>query len=245
MGMRDLWALMAMSLGAFVAGTVAQEFYRGARARNRIHGESYPVAAIRLVGRNRRRYGGYIVHVGILVMFVAFAGMAFKVDQEANLLPGESIEVHSPYGHTYTLTHLGISQFEHLNRLVSQATVQVERDGEQLGIMTSEKRQHVNSLGEAEFQPSTEVGIRSGVREDLYIVFAGSVGGTEEAVYRFTVNPLVLWVWLGGMILIGGGIITMWPGGYGGPRERRPEQAGYQAELVGGERTAAPAGQET
>ncbi len=244
LGMRDPWALMAMSLGAFVAGTVTQEFYRGARARHRIHGEGYLLAAVRLVGRNRRRYGGYIVHVGILVMFVAFAGMAFKVDQEANLLPGESIEVRSPYGHTYQMTHLGISQFEHLNRLVSQATVQVERDGKPLGIMTSEKRQHVNSLGEAEFQPSTEVGIRSDLREDLYIVYAGSVGGTEEAVYRFTVNPLVLWVWLGGVILIAGGIITMWPGGYGGPRERRPVQEGYQAELAGsgGEREASVAG---
>lgn len=233
MGVRGFYPLMAMALAGFVAGTVTQEFYRGSRARHRIHGESYPMAAMRLVGRNRRRYGGYIVHVGILLLFVAFAGYAFRVDQEATLLPGESAELASPFGHTYTLTHLGVSQYEYLNRFVSQATVAVEKDGVPIGRMSSEKRQHINSLREFEFQPSTEVGIRSTLQEDLYIVYAGSVEGTEEAVYRFTINPLVLWVWIGGVVLIIGGIITMWPGGYGPTRERRPVQAGYEAELVG------------
>jgi cytochrome c-type biogenesis protein CcmF len=81
------------------------------------------------------------------------------------------------------------------------------------------------------------VGIRSGFQEDLYIVYAGSVEGTEEAVYRFTINPLVLWVWIGGVVLVVGGLITMWPGGVvGGTPKRR--QAGYEVELagVGGDR---------
>ncbi len=232
LGMRDFYPLMAIGLAGFVAGTVVQEFYRGSRARHRIHGESYPVAVLRLIGRNRRRYGGYIVHVGILLLFVAFAGYAFRVDQEATLLPGESVDVTSPFGHTYTLTHLGVSQYEYLNRFVSQATVEVEKDGVPIGRLSSEKRQHLNSLREFEFQPSTEVGIRYTWQEDLYIVYAGSVEGTEEAVYRFTINPLVVWVWIGGLVLIIGGIITMWPGGYGPARERRPVQVGYEAELV-------------
>ncbi|HET9294312.1 MAG TPA: heme lyase CcmF/NrfE family subunit [Gemmatimonadales bacterium] len=231
-GMRDGYAMMAIALGAFVLGTVVQEFYRGMRARYRMHGESPLVAFSRLIGRNRRRYGGYIVHVGILTMFVAFAGMAFKVDQEATLKPGESAEVRSPYGHTYKLTHMGVSQYKALNRFVSAASVQVERDGRSLGIMKSEKRQHVDSFGRPTFEPSTEVGIRSDLREDLYIVYAGSVDGTEEAVYRFTVNPLVWWVWFAGVVLILGGLLTMWPGG-GGVAETRRSQAGYEAVLVG------------
>ena len=246
LGVRNFYALMAFGLGGFVAGTVTQEFYRGSRARHRIHGESYPVALLRLVGRNRRRYGGYIVHVGILLMFVAFAGMAFKVDQEATLLPGESVEVASPFGHTFRFTHLGVSQYEYLNRFVSEATVEVERDGVPAGRMSSEKRQHINSLRQFEFQPSTEVAIRSSLQEDVYIVYAGSVEGTEEAVYRFTLNPLVLWVWIGGVVLIVGGLITMWPGGYGPRRDRRPTQVGYEAALTaqggGGQQTAAAAG---
>ena len=72
-------------------------------------------------------------------------------------------------------------------------------DGEPAGLITSEKRQHVDSFKRPTFEPSTEVGIRSGLREDLYLVFAGAVDGTEEAVYRFNINPLVWWVWFGGL----------------------------------------------
>ena len=232
-GMRDLYALMALALAGFVAGTIVQEFYRGTRARTRMHAEAVPLAFARLIGRNRRRYGGYLVHVGMLIYFVAFAGMAFKREQEATLKPGQSIEMRSPFGHTYTFTHLGVSQFEALNRIVSAATVQVTKDGKPAGLITSEKRQHVDSFKRPTFEPSTEVGIRSGLQEDVYVVFAGAVNGTEEAVYRFNLNPLVWWVWFGGLVLVFGGLVTMWPGG--GPVVRTPRgtPAEYGAALAG------------
>ncbi|MBP2648298.1 MAG: cytochrome c assembly protein, partial [Gemmatimonadetes bacterium] len=237
LGVRELAPLMTWGLAGFVTGTIAQEFWRGTRARVRMHAESAPVALGRLIARNRRRYGGYIVHLGMLVYFVAFAGMAFKVQREATLKPGESIELKSPFGHTYTFTHVGISQFKELNRYVSAATVEVAVDGKPDGRIVSEKRQHftVNELGteEASFEPSTEVGIRSGLREDIYIVFAGAVNGTEEAVYRFNINPLVWWVWAAGFILTFGGLITMWPGGGTPAASRRSApQAGYGVELA-------------
>jgi cytochrome c-type biogenesis protein CcmF len=233
-GMRDPYPLMALGLAGFVAGTVVQEFYRGVRARRRMHGESLPVAFLRLIARNRRRYGGYIVHVGILIYFAAFAGMAFKVQQEVTLKPGESVDIRSPFGHQYHFTHVGISQYEQLNRVVSAATVEVIKDGKAAGLLTSEKRQHVDSFRRPTFEPSTEVGIRSDLQEDLYLVFAGSVEGTEQAVYRFNINPLVWWVWFGGFVLAFGGIVTMWPGG--GPTvmvRRQSAQAGYSVQLVG------------
>jgi cytochrome c-type biogenesis protein CcmF len=232
-GVRDFYAAVALALAGFVAGTIVQEFYRGVRARRRMHGESIPLAFARLIGRNRRRYGGYIVHVAVLIYFVAFAGMAFKREQEATLKPGDSVELSSPFGHTYRFTHIGISQYEALNRIVSAATVEVTRDGRSLGLMTSEKRQHVDSFKRPTFEPSTEVGIRSGLQEDVYIVFAGAVNGTEEAVYRFNINPLVWWVWAGCFVLTLGGILTMWPGG--GPTSSAPRrvQAGYEVTLVG------------
>ena len=232
-GVRDFYATVALALAGFVAGTIVQEFYRGVRARRRMHGESVPVAFARLIGRNRRRYGGYIVHVGVLIYFVAFAGMAFKREQEATLKPGDSVEMSSPFGHRYRFTHMGISQYEALNRIVSAATVEVTRDGRSLGLMTSEKRQHVDSFRRPTFEPSTEVGIRSNLQEDVYIVYAGAVNGTEEAVYRFNLNPLVWWVWFGGLVLALGGILTMWPGG--GPTSPAPRraQAGYEVTLVG------------
>jgi cytochrome c-type biogenesis protein CcmF len=232
LGLQDFYAVIAISLAGFVAGTIVQEFYRGVRARGRMHGEAAPAALVRLVARNRRRYGGYIVHAGILIYFVAFAGMAFKREREATLKPGESVELESPFGHTYRFTHMGISQYEALNRMVSAATVQVARDGRSVGLMTSEKRQHVDSFQRPTFEPSTEVAIRSGVQEDLYIVFAGAVNGTEEAVYRFNINPLVWWVWFGGLVLVTGGIITMWPGGGTMIPGTRRAQPGYEVALV-------------
>ncbi len=234
LGIRNGWALTAWALCGFVVGTVTQEFWRGIRARRRMHGESVPAALAHLVSRNRRRYGGYIVHVGIITYIVAFAGLAFKVTKEVTLSPGQTAEVRSPYGHTYRLTHLGVSQYSQLNRFVSAASLEVRRDGVSIGRMTSEKRQHLDSFGKNTFEPSTEVAIRSDLREDLYVVFAGSVNGTDQATYAITINPLVMWVWLGAGILIAGGLITMWPGGTViSPRRRSETEAGYEAPLVG------------
>jgi len=232
-GMRDVYALMAIALGAFVAATIVQEFTRGTGARHRQYGETYLLAFARLVARNRRRYGGYIVHTGIVILFVAFAGMTFKTETEATLRPGESASLRSPYGHTYTFTHLGISQYDALNRQITAATLEVRRNGKPIGFLTPEKRQHVDGLGRPTFQPSTEPAIRSLLREDLYVVLGGTVDGTEQAVFRFTINPLVWWVWYGGMIVALGGLIVMWPGG--SPAARRA-QAGYAVRLVGEDR---------
>ena len=229
-GMRDPWALLAISFGAFVTATVVQEFWRGVRARHRQYGEAWPLALGRLVARNRRRYGGYVVHIGIVMLFVAFSGMAFKTETEATLRPGESVTLKSPYGWTYTFTHLGVSQYDALNRQVTAATVEVRRDGRKIGMLSPEKRQHVDALGRSTFEPSTEPSIISMLREDLYGVLGGVVNGTEQAVFRFTINPLVWWVWYGGLIVALGGLVVMWPGG-GAPTVKRA-QAGYVVRLV-------------
>jgi len=99
-------------------------------------------------------------------------------------------------------------------------------------MLNPEKRQHVDSFGRPTFQPSTEPSIMSLLREDLYGVLGGVVNGTEEAVFRFTINPLVWWVWYGGMIVALGGLVVMWPGGGGSPAAKR-SQAGYAVRLVG------------
>ena len=232
-GMRDLGALMAFSIGSFVLATIIQEFARGARARHRQYGEPIPVALFQLLSRNRRRYGGYIVHVAIVLLFFAFAGMTFKTETEATLRPGETATLKGPDGHVYSFTHLGISQYNTLNRYVTAALLDVKRDGKEIGRLRTEKRQHVDALGNKTFEPSTEVGIMSGLRVDLYVVLAGLVNGSEQAVFRFTINPLVWWVWFGGFVLVIGGLIVLWPGGPPpgtGPRLPR-EQAGYAVKL--------------
>jgi cytochrome c-type biogenesis protein CcmF len=233
-GMRDTGALLAFAIGGFVLATVTQEFARGTRARHRQYHESLPLALVNLLSRNRRRYGGYIVHVAMVLLFGAFAGMAFKKETQATLRPGETATLTGPDGHVYAFTHLGISQYNALNRQVTAALVDVRRDGKPIGRMRTEKRQHVDAIGRPTFEPSTEVGIMSGLRVDLYVVLAGLVDGTEQAVFRFTINPLVWWVWFGGFVLVLGGLIVLWPGGApaavkssGGPRP----QGGYAVKL--------------
>ncbi|HJS43523.1 MAG TPA: heme lyase CcmF/NrfE family subunit [Gemmatimonadales bacterium] len=229
-GMRDVGALLTFAIGGFVLATVVQEFARGTRARGRQYGESLPRALVNLLSRNRRRYGGYIVHVAIVLLFGAFAGMAFKTETQATLRPGETATLAGPDGHVYAFTHLGISQYNALNRQVTAALVDVRRDGLPIGRMRTEKRQHVDALGQPTFEPSTEVGIISGPRLDLYGVLAGLVDGTEQAVFRFTINPLVWWVWFGGFVLVLGGLIVLWPGG-APVAVKGPRQAGYAVKL--------------
>jgi cytochrome c-type biogenesis protein CcmF len=234
-GLHEFYALMALSLGGFVLGTVGQEFYRGVRARRTLHGESAIQGVAHLVSRNRRRYGGYIVHVGVVIYFVAFTGLAFKVKKEIVLAPGATDSIRSPFGHTYQLTHLGVSQYERLNRQVSAAALDVRRDGKPFARITSEQRQYLDSFGNPTFEPSTEVGIHSNLQEDLYVVYAGSPDGTERARFTVMVNPLVSWFWIGAVVLTLGGLITMWPGGpqVRTMRRKAVAQAGYGVPLAG------------
>jgi cytochrome c-type biogenesis protein CcmF len=209
-GMRELSAIIAYSLAAFVFGTVVQEFVRGARARRRMYRESTLLALAHLVARNRRRYGGYVVHLGVLLLFAAFAGLAFKADHDVRLRTAESAVLRDPYGREWRFVSEGLSRFEALNRQVQAVTLAVYRDGERVGLLSSEKRQHVDSRGAPTFEPSTEVGILGSPRQDVYVVLAG-VSEEDIAELRISFNPLVWWVWVGGFVMAIGGLIVMWP----------------------------------
>ena len=209
LGIREGYALVSFGLAAFVLTTVVQEFAKGTSARRRMYGESLPRALARLIARNRRRYGGYIVHVGVVVLFIAFAAFAFKKESDVALAPGETAEIVDPYGHRWTFTSQGVSEFEQLNRRVVAVALQTARDGKPRGLIRSERRQHVDSRGVPTFEPSTEVGIDYSLREDTYVVLAGVAG--ERAELRIAFNPLVMWVWMGGVIMAIGGVIVMWP----------------------------------
>jgi len=224
-GMHTPYALMAYALCGFVTGTIVQEFYKGVRARRTIHDESLIPAFMHLVGRNRRRYGGYIVHVGIVLLFAAFAGLAFKSDNDVTLKTGEAFDVRDPYGHQWRFISQGVSTSNRPDRDVVAVGLEAFRDGKRIGIITSEKRQYLDTQHNALFQPITEVGIRSTAKLDTYVVLAG-VRGNDVAELRVTFNPLVVWVWAGGFIMMIGGLIVMWP-----QAERRPVQAGYAATI--------------
>ncbi len=224
LGMRDGYALVAYTLAGCVATTIGQEFYKGVGARRRMYGERSGAALFRLVARNRRRYGGYIVHAGIVLLFVAFAGLAFREEFDVSLRSGEAFEATDPWGHEWRFVNQGISEFEELNRQVIAVALQPTRDGEAMPLIVSEKRQHVDSRGRPTFEPSTEVGILESARQDTYVVLAGIVGDSAEI--RITFNPLVVWVWIGGAVMAIGGLIVMWPSS-----DRRRVESGYTSVL--------------
>jgi cytochrome c-type biogenesis protein CcmF len=224
-GMRDFAATVAYIFAAFVAATVFQEFYKGTNARRRMYGEGLVPAFGRLVARNRRRYGGYIVHMGVVVVFAAVAGLAFKKEFDVTLKSGDTKEVVDPFGHRWKFVSQGLSQYDLLNRQVTALALDLSRDGKPAGVLTTEKRQHVDSRGAPTFEPSTEVGIRESWRQDVYVVLAG-VRDEQTAEIRITFNPLVRWLWLGGGLMALGGIVVMWP-----QAERRRVQSGYAVAM--------------
>lgn len=214
-GVRHTYALLTFVLGAFTLTTVVVEFYKGTRARARIEGEGAMRAFVHLIERNRRRYGGYIVHVGLVVMFMGFAGQAFDAETQAALRPGESLEIASPFGHTYRLTYQGMSWYPATNMTKMVTSMRVERDGEPAGVLTAEKRAY-----RQRDEIASEVGIRRAWNEDLYLILGGIddmdgvINGTNSrplATFRVLVNPLVPWIWLGGLIMAIGTLIAMWP----------------------------------
>ncbi|MEM7415368.1 MAG: heme lyase CcmF/NrfE family subunit [Gemmatimonadota bacterium] len=220
LGARHELALVTWSLCAFVLTVILTEFYKGTKARARIEGEGYALAFVHLITRNRRRWGGYIVHIGFVSLCLAFAGAAYNTDSRFNLQPGEEVEVTSPYGHSYQLRYEGLSVSigRGQRNLIWQAiaTVSVARDGESLGILTTEKRQYVNRGT----QPMTEVAIRSNLQEDLYLILA-ALDDTEAALtndpeaqgidLQILIKPLVIWIWIGCLLLTLGTIIALWP----------------------------------
>ena len=225
LGMRAPYVLVSYALCGFVTGTIVQEFYKGVRARQTIHEESLITAFTHLVARNRRRYGGYIVHAGIVMLFAAFAGLAFRTENDVTLKTGEAFDVRDPYGHQWRFISQGVSTSNRPDRDVIAVGLEAFRDGKRVGIITSEKRQYLDTQHNALFTPITEVAIRSTAKLDTYVVLAG-VRGNDIAELRVTFNPLVVWVWIGGFIMMIGGLIVMWP-----QAERRPVQAGYAATI--------------
>jgi cytochrome c-type biogenesis protein CcmF len=226
LGMRNWYALVAYLLCGFVAGTILQEFYKGVNARRTIHRESALTGFIHLVARNRRRYGGYIVHAGIVMLFAAFAGLAFKVDYDATLNTGDAQEITDPLGHRWRFVSQGLSTTQRKNTKVLSLGLEAWRDGKLVEVMRPEKRTYFNARGEQIFNPTTEVAYRSRPTLDTYVILAG-VSSVDTAEIRVSFNPLVMWVWIGGFVMMIGGLIVMWP-----QAERRRPQAGYVSVLA-------------
>ncbi|MEM9069429.1 MAG: cytochrome c-type biogenesis CcmF C-terminal domain-containing protein [Myxococcota bacterium] len=186
----------------FVIVGIGQEFWRGAKVRMK-KGENFFQALARLVSRARRRYGGYIVHIGIVFMYIGFTGAAYDQETEAALRPGASLEVGDyevRYDRPRTVTDPN-------KRAVFTYLSVFDEDGDSVGRVAPAKfiyRTHPE-------MPTTEVAIRTNLREDLYVIMSTVDPDTRRATFRVVVRPLVVWIWIGGLILVLGAVIAMWP----------------------------------
>jgi cytochrome c-type biogenesis protein CcmF len=201
LGVRVWSSGICFALCAFVMGTIAQEFIRGAEVRRAASGSDRLTAMIGLVSRSKRRYGGYIVHVGIALMFLGFAGEGFKQEGQALLKPGEQFTV----AH-FTIKHDALRVTSDAQKQMITGHVTVLDDGKPFATMTPAKWFYVKH----EENPTTEVAIRRGVGEDFYIMLAGYDAAEQSATYNVTINPLVNWIWLGfGIMALGTGIALL------------------------------------
>jgi cytochrome c-type biogenesis protein CcmF len=194
--------LLTVSLVAFNFAVVLQEFVRGIRARQAKHAdEGVGTALLRLIDKSRRRYGGYIVHVGVGLMFLGFVGRSWEIEREVTMAPGDRHEVGG-----YTLAYRGPRMEVDPNKRMVFADIDVERGGKSLGRVSPARFIYMKGG-----QPTTEVALLRGLRDDLYVV-AGSMDPTSKrATLKFHVNPFVSWIWIGVLVLIGGATLSLWP----------------------------------
>jgi cytochrome c-type biogenesis protein CcmF len=215
--------LIAYSFSAFVLGTILLEFVRGTRARRALAGGSWPRAFSDLIARNRRRYGGYIVHAAIVLLAIGIAGSsAYDTVNEAKLAQGQTIAAGD-----YRLTYRSLEERAGANATELRTVLAVSRDGKDLGTVEAGKNGYT-----AERQVSTEVGIRSDLvtGEDLFVIAEVNPDGT--AYFRVFVKPLVNLIWLAGFVFLLGSVIVLWPDA----REQRRLATRYAAAGVAAER---------
>ena len=199
----SLLGLVGYTFAVFVLAAIVLEFARGTRARRALSGGSWSAALGTLVARNRRRYGGYIVHAAIVLLVVGAVGIgAFGTTREARLTRGETMQVGA-----YTLRYLGSEQTRGANAVELRAGLAVARGGDELGVVRAGKNRYL-----AEQQTSNEVAIRSDwLRgEDLFVI-ADQFNPDGSVYLKVLVNPLVNLIWLAGLVFVAGALVTMWP----------------------------------
>jgi len=200
-GLRNFYVALCVLLSVFVASTVLSEFYRGARVISARTGSNLFSSAAQLTMRNTRRYGGYVVHFGMVLVFIGLSGTPFNQDKQMDMTPGSSMTI-GPY----TLLLQNFDTDQQPNYTAERATIDVDRGGKSLMMLYPQRR----------FYPSNEesgtmVAISSTLKEDLYVVYAGRSPDNNMPVIHAYLNPLVKWIWLGGVVVVFGTILALLP----------------------------------
>ena len=202
LGYKDGAALLCFFLCGFVFWTIVMESYRGAKVIAARTGMSMMMAAHELSMRNTRRYGGYVVHFGMVLVFIGLAGAAFNTEAQKAMNVGESLKL-GPY----TLVLQSADTKAEKNYTAQRMIVEVMKGNKEIMMLYPEKRQFQGT----EQAAGTMVAIYSTLREDLYVVYAGMDPETNMPVIHAFLNPLVKWIWLGGVWVVMGTLLALMP----------------------------------
>jgi cytochrome c-type biogenesis protein CcmF len=197
----NLYALVAFALSAAVLAAIGSEFLRGAQVIAKQSGRGLIWGKIQLIRRNTRRYGGYIVHIGVVIVIVGLAGAAFDRNAESELSLNDKLAV-APY----SLLQVGASQDSNANYNSEFALLDVYRGGKRLLQMSPEKRVFLASE-----QPETRVAIHSVPGWDLYVVYEGTNPATGQPIIKAFIKPLVSWIWAGVALMCLGTLVALVP----------------------------------
>lgn len=199
------YPFLAVLLIAFNLVVVTQEFYRGVAARQKRGEENVVASLLQLVAKSRRRYGGYIVHVGIAVMLLGFVGRGWSVDKEATMGKGDTIAFEQ-----YTVTYAGPRmEVDHEKRMIF-ADVDVSVGGKVVDRISPAQFIY-KSGGSMGGGPRTVVARHITLRDDLYMIIGMVNPQTKTAAFQMHVNRLISFIWLGGFIVFFGAVVAMWP----------------------------------
>jgi cytochrome c-type biogenesis protein CcmF len=258
------WALFLFAFSAFTLVALGQEFWRAALSRRALTGEGIATALPRAVARNRRRYGGYVVHAGIAILLVGVAASSsFQTNRDLRLDIGESAEVGD-----YTVSYEGLDADPASERIAFAAALDVDKDGRDFATLAPARNYYptqdpmAGAIGRYfEGEATSEVGLRAGAGEDFWTAFQPDLSvldddiarGNRElaqlppaaqglaivalaesyaenpppATFRVIVNPLVVWIWIGALVGLGGAAFALWPSA----AARRRVRAAYSARL--------------
>ena len=214
------YSLMTIMLSVLVALTVISEFVRGGRVIGRHTGQNLFASMVQLAHRNTRRYGGYIVHFGVIVIMIGFADSVFNQDKEQEMGFGDKMTI-GPY----TLVCQSYTQDDNPNYGSEWAVMNVFKGGKQIATLNPERRFY-----KASQQTSTMVANRSTPQEDLYVVYEGQNPETGKPIIKVHLNPLVMWIWIGVWIMLVGTVVALIPNA---TSVRVPAPARMRAEPVG------------
>jgi cytochrome c-type biogenesis protein CcmF len=195
------YSLIAIMLSVLVALTVLSEFVRGGRVIAGKTGQNLLLGMMQLGHRNTRRYGGYVVHLGVVVIMIGFAGAAFNQSSEKEMSYGDKLAI-GPY----SLLCRSYTQEENPNYSTSIAILDVFKGGKQIDTLYPESRFYTSTQ-----QPQHIPTVRSTMKEDLYVVYEGQNPDTGRPIIKAHLNPLVSWIWVGVLVILLGTVLALFP----------------------------------